>query len=65
MTVISLNAKNLTEEEIILLEKGRTIKTKFGSIRQSTEYEILKHLELLTRQGRKKSPGHYYVTWMP
>lgn len=65
MTVISLNVKNLSEEEIILLEKGRTIKTKFGSIRRSTQNEILKHLELLTRQGRKKSPGHYYVTWMP
>ncbi len=65
MTVISLNVKNLSEEEIILLGKGGTIKTKFGSIRRSTQNEILKHLELVTRQGREKSPGHYYVTWMP
>lgn len=65
MTVISLNVRNLTEEEIILLEKGRTIKTKFGSVRRSTQNEILKHLEHITRQGRKKSPDIYYVTWMP
>jgi hypothetical protein len=65
MTVMLLNVRNLSEEEIILLERGGTIKTKFGSIRRSTQNEILKHLEIVTRQGREKSSGHYYVTWMP